>query len=652
MIGPILLGQTWLCRTPKQVPHTLTTAEIENRVWDRLQTFRLARPPALTENELHVSHFVGDRGRELVCLAGSRVWDKLWQFGKGACLPVTLLRPRLRFEFRGTGLIRILAHFVCGVLLCVGTAAQEHASPDHTRPVTLVTGLGELHHPVSTKNPQAQEFFDQGLRFIYAFNHDEAARSFQHAADLDPKLAMAYWGVAEAVGPNYNDPADSDRYKQAHEAVQKAVDLSAPASTSDRAYIQALAKRFPADANSDLKKAAEDYRDAMRRVVSEFPDDLDAATLFAEAGMNLHPWGLWHVDGTPEAGTDEIVSTLELVIKRDPNHLGAIHYYIHAVEASSNPERALAGANRLAALAPGAGHIVHMPAHIYIRTGDYEAAVKTNEQAAAVDRAYIKATGIQGIYPMMYYSHNLHFIAMCAAMNGNYAESKKNAELLMANVAPHVREVPPLEGFTTIPIAVEVRFHHWDEILKMPQPDPVLKTTRVFWHFARGMALAGTGKVSEAEAEYKFVSDAEAATPPDLAFQMPINNKTKDILQIAKKVLGARLAMAKKDNDGAILMLRAAVATQDTLKYDEPADWFFPVRESLGAALLMNGDATGAEKVFRDDLDRNPRNPRSLWGLHQALLQQKREYDAGFVQRQFETSWKGGSQALKLDDLV
>jgi tetratricopeptide (TPR) repeat protein len=548
--------------------------------------------------------------------------------------------------------MRILAHFVCGALLCVVSAAQVHASPDQTRPVTLVNGLGDLHHPVSTKNPQAQAFFDQGLRFIYAFNHDEAARSFRHAADLDPKLAMAYWGIAEAVGPNYNDPADPERYKQAHEAVQKAADLSAPASASDQAYIQALAKRFPADANSDLKKAAEDYRDAMRRVVSEFPDDLDAATLFAEAGMNLHPWGLWHVDGTPEAGTDEIVSMLESVIKRDPNHLGAIHYYIHAVEASPNPERALAAANRLAALAPGAGHIVHMPAHVYIRTGDYEAAVKTNEQAAAVDRAYIKATGVQGIYPMMYYSHNLHFIAMCAAMNGNYAESKENAELLMANVAPHVKEVPPLEGFTTIPIAVEVRFHHWDEILKMPQPDPALKITTVFWHFARGMALAGTGKVSEAAAEHRFVSDAEAATPPDLVFQMPINNKTKDILKIATNILGAKLALARKDNDGAIVMLRTAVATQDTLKYDEPPDWFFPVRESLGGALLMNGDATGAEKVFREDLDRNPRNPRSLWGLHQALLQQKREYDAGFVERQFEISWKGGSQALKLDDLI
>ncbi len=548
--------------------------------------------------------------------------------------------------------MKTLAHVLCGVLLGLGATAQDHAGHVQAHPVVLVTGLGDLHHPVSTKNLQAQQFFDQGLRFIYAFNHDEAARSFQHAAELDPKLAMAYWGVAEAVGPNYNDPADPDRYKQAHDAVQKAMDLSADASPSDQAYIQALAKRFPADPNSDLKKAAEDYRDAMRQVVREFPDDLEAATLFAEAGMNLHPWGLWHVDGTPEAGTDEIVCTLESVMKRDPNHLGAIHYYIHAVEASPTPERALAGANKLAELAPGAGHIVHMPAHVYIRTGDYEAAVKTNEQAATVDRAYIKATGAQGIYPMMYYSHNLHFIAMCAAMTGNYAESRKNADLLVENVGPHVKDMPPLEGFMTIPVAVEIRFHHWNEILKMPQPDASMKTATVFWHFARGMALAGTGKVTDAEAEYKIVSDAEAATPPDVIFQMPINNKAKDIMKIAKDVLGAKIAVAKKDNSGAVVMLREAVTIQDTLKYGEPPDWFFPVRESLGATLLMNGDADGAEKVFREDLDRNLRNPRSLWGLHQTLLQQKRAYDAGFVEKQFEASWKGSAQALKLDDLV
>jgi tetratricopeptide (TPR) repeat protein len=534
--------------------------------------------------------------------------------------------------------------------LCLPSLAQDHSPHSQSKPATLMTGVGNAHHPVSTSNPEAQKFFDQGLRLIYDFNHDEAARSFQRATELDAKLAIAYWGIAEAVGPNYNDPASEDRFKQAHEAIQKAVDLSSNASPSEQAYIQAMARRFPADSKADLRKAAEDYHDAMREVSKKYPDDLDAATLFAESGMNLHPWGLWHVDGTPEAGTEEIVATLESVIRRDPNHLGAIHYYIHATEASSNPERALAGANRLAALAPAAGHIVHMPAHVYIRTGDYEAAVKTNEEAAAVDRAYIKASGAQGIYPMMYYSHNLHFIAMCASMNGNYAEAKKNAELLVANVGPHVKDMPPLEGFMTIPMAVNVRFHKWNEILAIPQPDPAMKITTGFWHFSRGMALAGTGKLSEAEAEYKIVAEAEQNTPPDMVFAMPINNKAKDIMKISEDVLGAKIAMARKDNLQAISLLTAAVTIQDTLKYGEPPDWFFPVRESLGGALLINGDAAGAEKVFRADLDRNPRNPRSLFGLQQTLKAQDRNYDAGFVESQFHDSWKGGE--VRVEDLV
>jgi len=534
--------------------------------------------------------------------------------------------------------------------LTIIVAAQDHAM-GAAKPVTIMTGLGNLHHPVSTKNARAQEFFDQGLRLIYAFNHDEAARSFQKAAELDPKLAMAYWGIAEAVGPNYNDPASEDRFKQAHEAIQKAVDLSGNASEAERGYILAMAKRFPADPKSDRRKAAEDYRDAMREVVKDNPDDLDAATLFAESGMSLHPWGLWHQDGTPAEGTEEIVATLESVMKRDPDHLGALHYYIHTVEASNSPERALPAANRLAALAPGAGHIVHMPAHVYIRTGDYAAALKTNEEAAAVDRAYIKSSGVQGIYPMMYYSHNLHFIAMCSAMVGEYAEAHKAAEMLAAHVAPAVKDMPPLEGFMTIPMAVNVRFHKWDAILAMKAPDPEMKATTGFWHFARGMALAGKGKISEAEAEYQIVAEAEKATPPDAIFQMPINNKTKDILKIAENVLGAQVALAKKDNAGAASMLREAVAVQDTLKYDEPQDWFFPVRESLGGVLLMSGDAKGAEQVFRDDLAKNLRNPRSLFGLHRALMAQDRNSDAWFVEQEFRKAWKGGAE-LKVEDLV
>ena len=535
--------------------------------------------------------------------------------------------------------------------LAIGIAAQNHVMGT-AKPATMMTGLGDLHHPVSTRNMGAQGFFDQGLRLIYAFNHDEAARSFQQAAALDPKLAMAYWGIAEAVGPNYNDPASEDRFQQAHEAIQKAVDLSGGASDAEQAYIAAMAKRFPADPKADLRKAAEEYRDAMREVAMKYPDDPDAATLFAEAGMDLHPWGLWRLDGTPEQGTEEIVATLESVMKREPSHLGALHYYIHAVEASNSPERALSAANRLASLAPGAGHIVHMPAHIYIRTGDYAAAAKTNEEAAAVDRAYIQRSGVQGIYPMMYYSHNLHFIAMCSAMTGDYQEARKAAEMLAAHIEPSVKEMPPLEGFMTIPLAVNVRFHKWDAILAMKATEAEMKMTIGFWHFARGMALAGKGRISEAEAEYKIVTDAEKATPPDEIFQMPVNNKTKDILRIAEDVLGAQVALAKKDNAGAATMLREAVAVQDTLKYNEPQDWFYPVRESLGGVLLLNGDAKAAEQVFRDDLAKNPRNPRSLFGLHRALKAQDRDSDAWFVEQEFHKAWKGGTAELKVEDLV
>jgi tetratricopeptide (TPR) repeat protein len=461
---------------------------------------------------------------------------------------------------------------------------------------------------------------------------------------------MAYWGIAEAVGPNYNDPASEDRFRQAHKAIQKAVDLSRGATISERAYINAMAKRFSADPKSDRRKDAEEYRDAMREVAKSYPDDLDAATLFAESGMDLHPWGLWNQDGTPFEGTNEIIATLESVIRRDPNHLGAVHYYIHAVEASPSPERALAGANRLAALAPSAGHIVHMPAHVYIRTGDYDAAVRTNEAAAKVDEAYIQATGAKGIYPGMYYSHNLHFIAIAASMDGHFAQSKQAADRLIAHVQPMVHDMPILEGFLTIPTAVLLRFEKWDDVLKTPKPEANLKTATVFWHYGRGVALAATGKPEEAEEEHKVIVEAKNATSEDAIFAPPFNNKTKSILQIADDVLASKIAMARQDNASAIAHLKNAVSVQDTLKYGEPPDWYFPVRESLAAALMMNGDAAGAEKVFREDLDRNPRNPRSLFGLAESLKKQGRTYDAGFVESQFRKAWKGSP--LRVEDLV
>jgi tetratricopeptide (TPR) repeat protein len=542
--------------------------------------------------------------------------------------------------------------FLALVLFCYPAAAQQNStSSPPAKMATLMRGLGDLQHPVSTKNPAAQKFFDQGLRLVYAFNHDEAARSFQHAAKLDPTMAMAYWGIAEAVGPNYNDPANEPRRKQAYEAIQKALQLSANAPASERAYIEALAQRYSDDPNADLRQLAVNYANAMREVTKTYPDDLDAATLFAEAMMNLHPWGLWKADGTPEEGTEEVISVLESVIRRDPNHMGAVHYYIHAVEASSNPDRALASANRLAVLAPAAGHLVHMPAHIYIRTGYYDAAIKTNEKAAAADRAYIEASGVQGLYPMMYYSHNLHFIAISAGMTGQFSEAKRAAAQLADNVRLHVKDMPPLEPFMTMPTAVLIRFHRWHDILQLPTPDPSMKIETSFWHFARGMAFAGIGKLSEAQAEHGKLVAIENATPADALYSMPINNKTRDILKIADNLLAAKIAMAQGDSASAISTLHEAVAVQDALNYGEPPDWFFPVRESLGAVLLMSANTVEAEKVFREDLQRNPRNPRSLFGLRESLKAQKRDYDAHFVDTQFRAAWKAADTQLSLQEL-
>jgi tetratricopeptide (TPR) repeat protein len=336
--------------------------------------------------------------------------------------------------------------------------------------------------------------------------------------------------------------------------------------------------------------------------------------------------------------------------------MGAVHFYIHAVEASPNPQRALAGANRLAVLAPAAGHLVHMPAHVYIRTGDYEAAVKTNEKAAAADEAYLKTSAAEDVHPAMYsgmyYSHNLHFIAIAASMKGNFVEAKEAADKLTAHVGPMMKDMPILEGFLTIPTVVLVRFEKWDDILKMPQPDSNLKVATTFWHYARGMAFAATGQVDEAEKEHRAIVAAKDATPADAIFAPPFNNKTKDILLIADDVLAAKIALASKDTGAAIARYRDAVAVQDQLNYGEPPDWYFPVRESLGGALLMVGNATEAEKVFREDLNRNPRNPRSLFGLHEALQAQGRNYDAQFVEKQFRTCWDGGDFKLRVEDLV
>jgi tetratricopeptide (TPR) repeat protein len=367
--------------------------------------------------------------------------------------------------------------------------------------------------------------------------------------------------------------------------------------------------------------------------------------------MNLRPWKLWNADGTPAPGTEEIVSTLESVLRRDPNHIGAMHLYIHAVEASPHPERALPYADRIAQLAPGAGHLVHMPAHIYERTGNYDGARVQNVSAAKADEEYASATGMQGIYTMMYYSHNLHFGAIAASMQGRCSEAQSQADRLADNVRPAVKDMPMLESFLTIPLVVSVRCRRWESLLAVPEPAAQTQALKAFWLYSRGIALAAGGKTAEAETLQKQLAAIEAATSPDDIFAPPVENHTRQLLHIAEDVLSARIAVAKGDKDAAIGLLRDAVDNQDKLLYNEPTDWYYPVRETLGGLLLQAGDSKAAEEVFRKDLELTPRNPRSLFGLHEALLRQNRTYEAQWVGQQFDTAWQGADIELKIEDL-
>jgi tetratricopeptide (TPR) repeat protein len=521
--------------------------------------------------------------------------------------------------------------------LCVAPIIST-ARAKNDAPPRLLPGLGDVHHPVSTKNRGAQQFFDQGLKLVYGFNHDEARRSFQHAADLDPKLAMAWWGVALTLGPNYNLPVDPEREKAGYEAVQRAFALQENASEPERAYISALVFRYSNDPHVDLHALDVDYKNAMSKLAARYPDDLDAATLYAESAMNLNPWHLWTADGKPAEGTEEIVWVLESVLKRDPNHLGANHYYIHAVEASPQPERALPSAARLEKLAPAAGHLVHMPAHIYARVGDHLAAAHCNEVAAAADKKFLAQTHEQGVYPLMYYSHNLHFLAYAACMDGNFAEAKNATARLVTNVMPGVKAMPDLEGFLATPMIVLFAFERWSDILKLLPPDASLLITNAVWHSLRGVAFANLGKTAEAEKKQKEFRDLVAKIPPDTMYD-PLN-KTAAVFKIHENLLASAILRSRHDDKAAIDSLTQAVAAEDALNYSEPPAWYPPVRPMLGRVLLANKQLAEAEKVFRVDLEKNPRDGRALSGLRDCLKAQDRQYEADQIDQQFRSAWK------------
>ena len=514
----------------------------------------------------------------------------------------------------------------------------------HSAPVALEPGLSDLHVPVSTKNADAQRFFDQGMRYMYAFNHESAVASFKRAAELDPDLAIAYWGQALALGPNINMDVDPDREKQAYDLAQQAVAHIATASAKERDLINVLTKRYSNDPAADLKKLAADYAAGMRGVHAKYPDDPDIGALFAESLMDLHPWRLWTHDGKPSTPeTTEIVSVLEGVLKTHPSHLGANHYYIHAVEASPDPARALASAQRLTTAAPAAGHLVHMPAHIYQRTGRYVDAAKANAAGAEADRTFAKKYGTENVYTMMYYNHNLDFGSASYAMAGRFEEARKFADEITANAAMIAQQMPPIEPYATASMKVLLRFGRWNDILAVPAETPG-PYSAAFRHFARGTAYARLGKLDEARAEQKELEAARPSLSDDNGF---LQNSVKSLATVASSLLEGRIAEAAGDGDAAITAYRRAVEAEDALNYNEPADWFYPTRETLGGALLRHDKFAEAEKVFRDDLARNPDNPRSLFGLARALAGQKKK--TASADAAFGKAWKGG--ALKVEDL-
>ncbi|HYP08049.1 MAG TPA: hypothetical protein VER03_17590 [Bryobacteraceae bacterium] len=525
---------------------------------------------------------------------------------------------------------------------------DHHHTNQNQKPAELLPGLGAHTHPIRTSNPMAQKFFDQGLALIFGFNHDEAARLFARAAELDPKSPMPHWGIALALGPNYNMPPMPEREAKAWEAIEKATALAPSAPENERAYVEALVKRYSKDPNVDRKQLGVIYKDAMKAVMQRYPDDLDAATLYAESLMNLRPWQLWSLAGEPAEGTLEVVAVLERVLRRDPNHPGANHYFIHAVEASKSPERALPSAMRLGMLMPGAGHMVHMPSHIFLRLGDYESSATVNETASRVDEDYIRRSGAKGVYPLMYYSHNLHFVSFARMYQGRYDDSIDYARRLRRNVAGAIDDMGMLAPYGAFEWMVQTTYGRWDDILKEPEPKEKNNFLQAMYRYARAAAYAGKGKVRDAEAEHERL---QAIADRMGENEMLMINSARTVTDIALADVKARISRAKKDGAAEIAHWRKAVETQDSLAYMEPPEWHFTSRTSLGAALLRNGKVEEAEAVFRKDLELHPRNAFSLFGLLQTLEKQSKTTSIEWVKKEFSEAWKNSRSELTLNSL-
>jgi tetratricopeptide (TPR) repeat protein len=505
--------------------------------------------------------------------------------------------------------------------------------------------LGTHTFKVTTKSARAQQFVNQGLNLVYGFNHAEAGRAFAEAARLDPACAMAYWGQALVLGPNINAAMAPDDEPKAFAFVQKAVSVARGATPRERDYIAALATRYTGQPD-DRTRADRAFADAMRALVKKYPSDLDAATIFAEALMDLRPWNYWTRDGLPQEGTAEAIAALERVMAANPNHPGALHYWIHLWEPTKTPERAEREADRLLPLMPGAGHIIHMPAHIYLRVGRYADVVSSNQRAVAADEEYIAQCRAQGLYPLGYYPHNIHFVWLGATMLGEgrlAVESARKAASSVAAAAPE--QLPFVQGFLVVPYWAMVRFGRWDEILAEPRPGHETLFTRAIWHFARGSAFAAKGQIDNAVQE-RIALEAIGADTALAKMPQFSQNPPDKIVAIAVDVLKGDLAARQKQYDAAIAHVDRAVRLEDALIYTEPPDWHAPVRHWLGATLVEAGRPAEAEIVYWEDLKRNPGNGWALFGLHRALLTQGRTDEAAAVEGRFKRAWTGADVML------
>ena len=537
---------------------------------------------------------------------------------------------------------------------CASTPKTEHAATsvlnteDAERTAPLLEGLGDLHWPISTDSELAQRYFDQALTLAYGFNHLEAERSFREAARLDDDCAICFWGAALVLGPNINDPVPTpEREVQAFETLGEASARLQRASEKERALVEALQTRYAAAPPSDRSSLDLAYAEAMRSVARRFPDDLQIQTLFAEAMMDTMPWAYWTEDAQPKPLTQDVFDTLDFVLERDPDHPGANHFYIHAVE-QEQPERGVKPADNLRRVVPGAGHLVHMPSHIYIRVGRYHDGSLANELAIEADNDYVTQCRAQGIYPVAYVPHNHHFLWATTTMEGRSADALAAARHTAQHVDRSLIREPDmgmLQHFSAIPYYALVRFGKWEEILREPPPDADLLYPTAVWHYARGIAYARERKLEEATRELRQVR-AIAADSRLKEIRIWGLNPTSSLAKIATAVLQAEIAAAHNDIKTAVAQLRKAIAIEDGLIYGEPPDWFYPVRHNLGAILLEAGRPRAAEKVYREDLSRFPENGWSLFGLAESLRAQGKKKEADEAQRRFEIAWQHADVAI------